>query len=404
MIGKWHLRSAPTGFDFWEVLIGQGTYYNPPMIRNGQRVKHTGYTTDIVTDITLDWLKNKRDKSKPFLLMSQHKAPHRNWQPGPKHLTMYDDRDIPEPPTLWDDYANRCSAAKQQSMTIERHLSPNDLKLTPPRGFTPEQRKAWDAAYTPKNEAFRKAKLTGKDLVRWKYQRYMKDYLRCVASVDDNVGRILAYLDESGLAKNTVVVYTSDQGFYLGDHGWFDKRWMYRESFQNAFVIRWPGAIKPGSADAHLCQNLDYAPTLLDIAGVKPPADMQGVSLLPLLKGAEPADWRKSLYYHYYEFPGAHSVRRHYGVRTGRYKLMYFYNLKEWELFDLQKDPQELKSVYADPAYKPVVAELKAELDRLRKHYNVPEDTRPVKRPPRRKRPPKKAKPQAAKEALKTRT
>jgi len=389
MVGKWHLRSAPTGFDFHEILVGQGPYYNPPMIRNGETVRHTGYTTDIITDIALDWLKNKRDPSKPFLLMYQHKAPHRNWQPGPKYLTMYDGETIPEPETLWDDYAGRGKAAKQQAMTISRHLSAFDLKLTAPRNLTPEQRKAWDAAYEPKNAAFKKADPQGKDLVRWKYQRYMKDYLRCIASVDDNLGRVLKYLDETGLAKNTIVIYTSDQGFYLGDHGWFDKRWMYRESLINAFLVRWPGVIKPGSTCDAMCQNLDYAPTMLDAAGVPVPKDMQGASLLPWLKGGRPAKWRKSIYYHYYEFPGAHSVRRHYGVRTDRYKLMYFYepDMKEWELYDLQKDPKELKSVYDDPAYASVVKELTAELERLRREYKVPEDTRPSKRPPRRKKP-----------------
>ena len=392
MVGKWHLSTDPTGFDFWEILIGQGPYYNPPMIRNGQRVSHTGYTTDIITDVALDWLKNGRDKSKPFLLMYQHKAPHRNWQPGPKYLHMYDDVTIPEPETLWDDYAGRGSAAKQQKMTISDDLTASDLKLTTPGNLTPEQRKAWDAAYVPKNEAFKKANLTGKDLVRWKYQRYMKDYLRCIASVDDNLGRVLDWLDETGLAKNTIVIYTSDQGFYLGDHNWFDKRWMYRESFINALLVRWPGVIKPGSTSDAMCQNLDYAPTMLAAASVPVPADMQGMSLLPWLKGEKPADWRKSLYYHYYEFPGAHSVRRHYGVRTDRHKLMYFYepDVDEWEMYDLQKDPHELKSVYADPAYAAVVKEMKAELDRLRTLYKVPEDTRPSRRPAPPKRTPKK--------------
>ena len=392
MIGKWHLNSDPTGFDFWEILVGQGPYYNPPMIRNGQRVKHTGYTTDIVTDILLDWLENKRDKAKPFFAFYQHKAPHRNWQPSPKHLHLYDDVTIPEPDTLWDDYSGRSSAAKQQTMTIAQHLTPFDLKLKAPGGLTPEQRKAWDPAYDPKNEAFRKANPQGKDLVRWKYQRYIKDYLRCIASVDDNIGRVLRYLEDAGIAKNTVVFYTSDQGFYLGDHGWFDKRWMYRESLINAFLARWPGVTKPGSVDTHMCQNLDYAPTFLDIAGAPIPEDMQGVSLKPLLEGKKPKDWRKSIYYHYYEFPGAHSVRRHYGVRTDRYKLIYFYNLDEWELFDLEKDPKELHSVYAEPAYADTVKTMKAELQRLRTLYKVPEDTRPVTRGPKKpgKKPAKK--------------
>ena len=389
MIGKWHLKSDPTGFDYSEVLLGQGPYYNPPMKRNGTVRKHTGYTTDIITDLALQWLDKDRDKSKPFCLLYWHKAPHRNWQPGPKHLTMYDGVTIPEPPTLWDDYSHRSSAAKTQTMTIERHLNPNDLKLTQPRGLTPEQLKAWNAAYAPKNAAFKKANPQGKALVRWKYQRYIKDYLRCIASVDDNLGRVLKYLDDTGLAKDTAVMYTSDQGFYLGDHGWYDKRWMFRESFHNACLVRWPGVVKPGSECDALCQNLDYAPTFLDMAGAPVPADMQGVSLKPLLEGKRPAEWRKSVYYHYYEFPGAHSVRRHYGVFDGGFKLIYYYNLDEWELFDLKKDPHELRSVYADPAYAGTVARLKAELARLRKLYKVPEDTRPVGRPPSKKRPAK---------------
>ncbi len=369
MIGKWHLKSDPTGFDFWNVLYGQGPYYNPPFKTPEGRVKHTGYTTDIITDVALDWLKNKRDKTKPFMMMCQHKAPHRNWQPGPKHLTMYDDATIPEPATLFDDWANRTSACKVQEMTVANHLSDFDLKFKPPGNLTPAQLKTWNAAYDPKNEAFRKAKLSGKDLVRWKYQRYLKDYLRCIASVDDNIGRLLAYLDASGLAANTVVIYSSDQGFYLGDHGWYDKRWMYEESLRMPLMIRWPGKTKPGSVDEHLVQNLDFAETFLDLAGVRPPADMQGRSIVPLLKGQPLDDWRTSIYYHYWEFPAVHMVHRHYGIRTDRYKLIHYYLLKEWELFDLKKDTQELKNVYGDPAYADVVRKLKVELTRLQKHY-----------------------------------
>ena len=385
VIGKWHLRSAPTGFDYYNVLIGQGPYYNPPMKTAEGTKKHVGYTTDIITDFTLDWLKKGRDKDKPFMLMFQHKAPHRNWQPGPKHLTMYDDVTIPEPETLWDDYKGRTSAASSQKMTVAKHLSANDLKLNAPR-LTPEQNKAWNDAYGPKNEAFKKANLEGKELVKWKYQRYVKDYLRCVASVDDNLGRVLDYLDETGLAKNTVVIYSSDQGWYLGEHGWYDKRWMYEESLRAPLLVRWPGVVKPGSENKDIVSNLDFAETFLDIAGVEVPADMQGRSIVPLLKGETPADWRKSFYYHYYEFPGAHSVRRHFGVRTDRYKLISFYNLKEWEFFDLEKDPNELNSVYDDPEYASRIAEHKKELERLRELYKVPEDTRPVKRAPRKKK------------------
>jgi arylsulfatase A-like enzyme len=390
MLGKWHLKSTPTGFDHWEVLPGQGVYYNPLFLTAKGKVKHTGYVTDLITDKALAWLDRGRDKTKPFLLMYQHKAPHRSWEPGPKHLALYRDVKIPEPATLFDDHAGLASPAKKQEMTIAGHLTPRDLKLTPPPGLTPEQRKTWDAAYGPENEAFKKAKLTGKDLVRWKYQRYIKDYLRCVAGVDDNIGRVLKYLDDSGLAKNTVVIYSSDQGFYLGDRGWYDKRWMYEESLRMPFIVRWPGTVKPGVENRDLVQNLDFAQTFLDIAGARAPADMQGRSLAPLLKSATPKDWRKSIYYHYYEYPAVHMVQRHYGVRTQRYKLIHYYLVNEWELFDLEKDPGERKSVYADSAYAETVKELKAELTRLRKLYKA--DT--FKEPPvQKKGDPKKVKP-----------
>lgn len=375
MIGKWHLKTDPTGFDYWSVLIGQGPYYNPPMKTPDGRVKYTGYTTDIITLLALDWLQHKRDKNRPFCLMYQHKAPHRNWQPGPEHLTMYDDVTIPEPETLFDDYSNRGRAAKEQDMSIEKTMNKSDLKLVAPKNLTAEQKKRWDAVYEPTNEAFRKANLQGKDLVRWKYQRYMKDYLRCIASVDDNVGDLLEYLDESGLTENTVIFYTSDQGFYLGDHGWFDKRFMYEESLRMPFLVRYPKEIKAGSVNDDLVQNLDFAPTFLDFAGIDKPADMQGRSLRPLLRGRTPKRWRKSIYYHYYEYPAVHSVKRHYGVRTERYKLIHFYHdIDEWELYDLRKDPDELNNVYSDPEYRNVVKELKAELKRLRKEYRVPDE------------------------------
>ncbi|WP_417393456.1 sulfatase [Gimesia sp.] len=385
IVGKWHLASDPTGFDYSEILIGQGPYYNPPMVKNGKRVKHVGYTTDIITDLALDYLKNDRDPDKPFMLMFQHKAPHRNWQPGPNYLHMYDDVTIPEPDNLFDDYAGRGTAAHQQDMTIAKTMTPFDLKLTPPTNLTPDQLATWNAAYEPKNAAFHKANLTGKDLVRWKYQRYMKDYLRCVASVDDNVGRMLDYLESSGLAKNTVVIYSSDQGFYLGDHGWFDKRFMYEESFRMPLLARWPGVIKPGSVNNNLVSNLDFAETFLDLAQAPIPDDMQGVSLVPLFKGEE-VTWRDSLYYHYYEFyndrRAAHMVRRHNGVRTKRYKLIDFYNLGEWELYDLEKDPREMKNVYSEPEYAQVVKDLKAELKLLQAKYQVPDDTGSVAKDP----------------------
>lgn len=369
VFGKWHLVTNPTGFDDYAILQGQGPYYNPGLITPGGVVKHTGYTTDIITDVTLDWLEKKRDPKKPFFAMYQHKAPHRNWQPSPKYLHKYDDVTIPEPATLFDDYKNRTSAAGDQQMEIRRHLSPHDLKLAPQTELNPDQRKPWDEAYAARKAEFEKMAFTPEVRTRWNYQQYMKDYLRCIDSVDEGVGRVLDYLDKSGLAENTIVFYTSDQGFYLGEHGWYDKRWMYEESFRTPLLVRWPGKIKPGGTNRDLVMNLDFAETFLDVAGVQVPADMQGRSLKPILTGQTPADWRKSVYYRYYEFPQPHHVQPHYGVRTDRYKLIYFDKLDAWELFDLDKDPHELKSIYADPEYAKTVEELKAELARLRKQY-----------------------------------
>lgn len=369
IIGKWHLQTDPTGFDYWNILPGQGVYYNPTMIEMGQKKKSPGYVTDIITDHCLNWLKERKG-DKPFCLMYHHKAPHREWEPPLKYLTLYDDVTIPEPPTLFDDYSNRGRAAKEQDMTIEKTMNDTDVKLVAPKNLTPEQKKLWDAAYEPKNEAFRKANLQGKELVRWKYQRYIKDYLRCIASVDDNIGRLLDYLDKAGLADNTIVIYASDQGFYLGEHGWFDKRFMYEESLRMPLLVRYPKQIKPGSVNNDIVLNLDFAPTFLDFAGVSIPADMQGRSIRTLLQGKTPKDWRKSMYYHYYEYPAVHSVKRHYGVRTQRYKLIHFYNdIDQWELYDLRKDPDELNNIYDDPAYADVVKKLKAELSRLREEF-----------------------------------
>ncbi len=370
MIGKWHLKTDPTGFDYWNILPGQGAYYNPAMIENGERKKYTGYVTDILTDHALSWLKG-RTGDRPFCLMYHHKAPHRNWQPGPEHLTQYDDRKIPEPATLFDDYEGRGRAAKEQDMSIAKTMNKSDLKLTTPGGLTPEQKARWEAAYGPKNKAFEEAGLEGDELVRWKYQRYIKDYLRCIASVDENVGRVLDWLDEAGLAKDTIVVYTSDQGFYLGDHGWFDKRFMYEESLRMPLLVRYPREVRAGSVNDDIVLNLDFGETFLDYAGVPAPADMQGRSLRPVLRGRTPDDWRTSMYYHYYEYPAVHSVKRHYGVRTQRYKLIHFYHdIDEWELYDLRNDPDELRNVYGDPKYADVVKELTAELKRLRTQYD----------------------------------
>jgi arylsulfatase A-like enzyme len=378
MIGKWHLVSSPTGFNDWHILPGQGVYYNPPMIKNGERVRHVGYVTDVITDLSLDWLKG-RDKARPFLLMMHHKAPHREWEPALRHLGHDQDRHYPEPDTLFDDYAGRGRAEHEQDMTLDRTMNPKDLKLVPPPQLTPEQRRAWDAYYGPRNEAFRKANPQGKDLVRWKYDRYLHDYLGCLKAVDESVGRVLKYLDDEGLTRNTVVVYASDQGFYLGEHGWFDKRWIFEESLRTPFVLRWPGVAKPGTVNGDLVSNVDFAETFLEAAGVSPPPAMQGRSLVPLLKGSTPADWRKSFYYHYYEHPGPHNVPRHYGVVTDRYKLVHFYEpaLNYWELFDLTKDPHELRSVLGRPEYAAAQKELEAELARLRRELKVPDPDPP---------------------------
>jgi arylsulfatase A-like enzyme len=377
MIGKWHLKSAPTGFDFWRVLIGQGPYYNPPIRTATDTLHYTGYTTDIITDLALEWLQSERNPERPFMMMYQQKAPHRRWAPGPEHLTTYDDIDTPEPETLFDDYSGRASAASLQNMQISENLSAEDLKIVPPPGLNQDQLDVWNAAYDPKNEQFRENPLTGDELVRWKYQRYIKDYLRAVASVDDNIGRLLSYLDETGLDENTIVIYNSDQGWYLGEHGWYDKRWMYEESLRTPLIVRWPGHIQPGSVNTEFVSNLDFAATFLDLAGAAIPTGLQGRSLKPLFHGEAPADWRTTHYYHYYEYPASHCVHRHYGVRSDRYKLIYFYQLDEWELFDLENDPNELNSVYDNPDYAGVVEEMKAELERLRTLYAVPEDTEP---------------------------
>jgi len=387
MIGKWHLRSAPTGFDYWNVLPGQGNYYNPDFIEMGERKNFKGYVTDLITDFSLNWLKS-RDQEKPFCLLLHHKAPHRNWMPDEKHLSMYDGTDIPQPETFYDDYSTRSDAARQQEMSITGHMNYAwDLKILGMskseeedwgekslkrqlERLTPEQLSAWNSAYDPKNEAFRKANLKGKALDNWKYQRYIKDYLRCIASVDDNIGRVLDYLDEAGFSENTIVVYTSDQGFYLGEHGWFDKRFMYEESLRMPLLIRYPKEVKEGTVNSDLVQNLDFAETFLDFGGAQVPEEMQGCSLRPVLQGTAPGDWRESIYYHYYEYPAVHSVKRHYGIRTQRYKLIHFYHdIDAWELYDLKQDPNELNNLYDNPDYSEIVGDLKKELTALREKY-----------------------------------
>ena len=393
MIGKWHLKSTPQGFDYWDVLPGQGDYYNPVLINKDGRRQVEGYCTDIVTGLALDWLKENKDNGKPFMLMCQHKAPHRNWMPAERHLDLYADMDLPVPATLFDQYEDNVEAVSRfQEMEIDRHtrmigdlFGPNfkanngeGIPFDRNAGFFKKMNKQqldnWEKAFGPRNKAMMDAKLSGRDLVKWKYQRYAKNYLRCVRGVDDSVGQIRAFLKENGLDKNTIVIYSSDQGFYIGDHGWYDKRYMYEESLKMPFIIHWPGVTKAGSVNTDMIQNLDYASTFLEMAGVDVPDDIQGESLVPLLKGETPDDWRKSIYYHYYEFPSVHMAARHYGIRNERYKLMHFYQFDQWEFYDLQTDPDELTNQYNNPEYQQTIADLKAQLSELQKKYKDDSD------------------------------
>jgi len=401
MFGKLHFGNSPKGFDQFKILPGQGTYYNPDFItKNEGTVRVEGYVTDIITDMTLNWLETERDDSKPFMLFYLHKAPHREWLPAERHYKEYINKKFPEPETLFDNYEGRGSAAKTAEMNLLTHMNwAGDSKIEPALmdelGITetanwdkgafkrevgrqnPAQRAAWDAVYGPMNEDFKKnyPNMTDKEKMQWRYQRYMQDYLGSIASVDEGVGEVLDYLDEKGLSENTLVVYTSDQGFYLGEHGWFDKRFIYDESFKTPLLARWPGVIEAGTASDQMVQNLDFAQTLLGAAGVDAPSDMQGESLLPLFDGNE-ASWnRDAVYYHYYEYPSVHMVKRHYGIVSREYKMAHFYfDVDEWELYDRLKDPQEMTNVYDDPAYAEIVAKLKVQLDELRVKYKDNEE------------------------------
>jgi len=386
IIGKWHLKSDPTGFDYWNILPGQGQYYNPDFIEMGKKTRKEGYVTNLISDFALQWLKS-RDENKPFCLMVHEKAPHRPWMPDTTMFNLYEDENFPIPDNFFDDYSGR-RGAKEQKMSVIKDMDlAYDLKMADKEGeiktryrgaiegrlnrMNPAQRAAWDKEYDPKIKAFKKADPNGDELAKWKLRRYLTDYLRCIASVDVNVGRILDYLDQTGLAKNTIVVYSSDQGFYLGEHGWFDKRFMYEESFRTPLLMRFPEGFKRKGDIPELVQNIDFAPTFLDYAGVSVPETIQGRSLKPLLENKNSStNWRKSLYYHYYEFPSEHFTRRHYGIRTERYSLIHFYyDFDEWELFDLDKDSHEMNNVYDDPGYSHVVDSLKIQLDSLRVMY-----------------------------------
>lgn len=404
LVGKWHLGTNPTGFHYWEVLPGQGNYYNPDFLQmDGTRKRYTGYCTDIITDRAIKWLDEGRDKDKPFILMFQHKAPHRNWSPAPRHFKMFEGQDIPEPESLFDDFSGRTDLLKENEMSLKDHFYwGHDAKLHGDgdypehfrsgignreyRRMNAEQRAAWDEQYEPENQAFlakmKAGELSDKDILRWKYQRYTKDYLRTVAAVDEGVGRVLDYLDEQKLSENTIVIYSSDQGFYLGEHGWYDKRWMFEESLKMPFLVRWPGVITPGTQSTALIQNIDYAPTFLEAAGAEIPADIQGRSLIPVFKNQSraPADWRDAIYYAYYENAAVHEVPIHDGIRTQRYKAMFFPRGRQWQLFDLVTDPQEMQSVHAEQAYQPILQGLQRRYHDLRAFYHVNSATIPMTR------------------------
>ena len=389
MFGKLHFGNSPKGFDEFKILPGQGDYYNPKFITQEGDTTISGYVTDIITDLTIDWLQKRRDTVKPFLLMYLHKAPHRSWLPAERHYKEFTKKTFPVPGTLFDNYATRGSAASTAEMNILQHMVLNydnkvfpevihDLKIKDRKLFDPlekmnsEQKLAWDAVYGPINEDFKKRypSMTDSTLMIWKYQRYLQDYLGTIAAVDENVGRLLEYLKAAQLADNTLLVYTSDQGFYLGEHGWFDKRFMYQESFKTPLLIRWPNVIKAGITENEMVQNLDFAQTFLEAAGVMPPPDMQGESLLPLLKGEKELWTREAVYYHYYEYPAEHAVKRHYGIATKEYKLIHFYyDVDQWELYDLKKDPEELNNVYDSPDYEMVLSTLKEKLKEVRTKY-----------------------------------
>lgn len=383
LIGKWHLKSNPTGFNYWEILPDQGDYYNPVFINENGKYREKGYITNIITQKSINWLKEKRDKNKPFCLLVHHKAVHRNWMPDTCDLSLYEDKKFPLPKTFYDTYDGR-EAARLQKMNISKDMEMEyDLKIDNNRNslyskayrnslkwMDDEQKEKWFAFYDKINSDFKKANLKGKDLDEWKFQRYIRDYMKTVESLDRNIGVLLEYLEENNLLDNTLIVYTSDQGFYIGEHGWFDKRFMYEESMRTPLVMRLPKGLKKRGEIKELVQNIDYAPTFLELANCKIPKEIHGKSLLPLLK-KQKVKWRNSLYYHYYDFPGGHSVRKHYGVRTDRYKLIHFYgNIDKWEFFDLKSDPNELNNVIGELKYKKVIENLKCEIVKLQKQYN----------------------------------
>ena len=370
MIGKWHLGSDPTGFDEWEIFPGQGAYNDPILYTAAAEKTYTGrYATDLITDLAIEFLQ-KRPSGRPFFLMLHNKAPHRPWTPDEKHRKMFEGRWIPEPETFWDGYETRADALRENEQRVAADLTNRDLKLPAPSDLAGAELSAWLSRKPAEVSVIvggEKKTLTGVPLARWKYQRYMQDYLACIQSIDDNVGRLLDFLKASGLERNTLVVYTSDQGFFLGDHGLFDKRFMYEDSLRMPLLVRWPALVKPGAKADAMALNIDFAPTCLDAAGARVPPDMQGRSLLPILRGEKPSGWRQAMYYRYYHDPGDHNTRAHYGVRTSTHKLIHFWKKDQWELFDLVKDPLEMHNLYGQPGQEKLAADLKAELMRLKK-------------------------------------
>jgi arylsulfatase A-like enzyme len=376
VIGKWHLYSDPTGFDHWDVIdnvFEQGSYYNPAFRSPAGVEEATGYVANLVTEKSIAWLEQAQKSAEPFLLMYNHKTPHRDWLPGPEELRNWqEDVRVKEPDTLLRALDGLTKARREARMRIEDYMTDRDVKLKMADNLTPEQAALWQQAFARGNRQFEEADMSEADIVRWKFQRYIKTYLGSVKSMDRQIGKLLDYLEAQGLMENTIVVYSSDQGFFLGENGWFDKRWMDEVSSRVPLVMQWPGHIQPGSTSDALVQNIDFAPTLLDAAGVKPVKPMHGVSLLPLFE-AQPEEWQRDLYYHFYENPGFHGVARHYGVRTERYKLVYYYQNDEWELFDLLEDPEDQVNLYGKPAYEAITKDLEKRLRTLRAQYKVPE-------------------------------